>query len=825
MSILRWVILTGYILALSLFGAIGTAYAFQEPPVSDFAAGYLYEACGALVKAQVGTTPSGTNFATISIRDDATQETAFIGTAEPGVVVTNNTQTLRSLSSCFQDSIVTETVVGGPDFSTIELIETTITGTLDQRVTGQYNFTRIATEVPVKVTIRIDGGPNGPANPTVSWALVNSPPPPPPANTAPTANAGPDKTVREGLRVVLNGTRSSDPDDDPLTYRWTQISGIPVTLLDDVPSAPRFAPPIVPTNTPEVLSFQLIVNDGLLDSAADTVNITITNENQRPVTDAGPDQVVNEGATVTLDGTASADPDPDADGLTYAWTQTAGTLVTLSRIRVVSPTFVAPILPDNTPEVLTFELVTTDRIVPVVEGSIDTVNITVRNLNDIPVANAGPDQVNLTIGTAVTLDGADSSDADGDDLTYQWTQTAGPSVILENLDSDSPGFTVPNIATNTAFIFSLIVNDGIDDSIADEVSIFTVETTPPTVEITGVPGTTNAIFTANFTFSEDVSGFALDDLVLGNASASEFNGSGAIYTALITPLGDGVSTIDIPAGIAQDAAGNDNLAAAQMSTTFDATAPTVVLSGVPANVRGPFELTINFLEPVTGLTLAGVNVENGTASGLVAASTQVYTVTIIPTSNGAVTMNLAAGAAQDAAGNDSEASNTVTTDFVDENFVRTRTTGIIKNFIARRADQITLNDPDLAGRLLDQGTDGRLSGQAERRNANISFSGKASGEDAMLDKVIGADAAAKLNMWVEASFVSISAETADNDLALVHAGVDYRVSEDTLIGVMGQYDRADERDDVMIGPMKGTTLKILTPLAMAGWPGRMSSRA
>ena len=65
------------------------------------------------------------------------------------------------------------------------------------------------------------------------------------------------------------------------------------------------------------------------------------NTNRAPTADAGLDQSVNEFDTVTLDGSASNDPDA-GDTLTYSWTQTAGTTVTLSDATVQMPTFDAP---------------------------------------------------------------------------------------------------------------------------------------------------------------------------------------------------------------------------------------------------------------------------------------------------------------------------------------------------------------------------------------------------------------------------------------------------------------------------------------------------
>lgn len=77
--------------------------------------------------------------------------------------------------------------------------------------------------------------------------------------------------------------------------------------------------------------------------------------NQAPVADAGEAQTVTVGAPVTLDGSASSDPDGHTP-LAYGWTQTDGPAVTLSSAQSAQPTFTAP----ATPAVLTFALVVTD---------------------------------------------------------------------------------------------------------------------------------------------------------------------------------------------------------------------------------------------------------------------------------------------------------------------------------------------------------------------------------------------------------------------------------------------------------------------------------
>ncbi|WP_173487499.1 Ig-like domain-containing protein [Aliiroseovarius sp. xm-m-378] len=94
---------------------------------------------------------------------------------------------------------------------------------------------------------------------------------------------------------------------------------------------------------------------------------------------------------------------------------------------------------------------------------------------------------------------------------------------------------------------------------------FTVTVTdsePPTVGITGAPGDFigTALFNLTITFSEPVSGFATGDISLRNANVVTLTGSGTTYAAQLKATGAGDVTVQVPAGAAQDAAGNGNLA-------------------------------------------------------------------------------------------------------------------------------------------------------------------------------------------------------------------------------------------------------------------------
>jgi hypothetical protein len=201
----------------------------------------------------------------------------------------------------------------------------------------------------------------------------------PPVNEPPVADAGSDQTAAEGVTVKLDGSNSSDVDDGIKSYSWTQTGGPSVTLSSTSAVTPTFTSPDV-TQGGASLAFLLRVTDNGGLQSTDTCIVNVTWGNEPPVANAGSDQTVAEGVTVTLNGSGSTDPD---DGIaSYSWTQTGGPAVTLSDPTYVQPTFVTvPV--DLAGATLTFELTVRDN--SSLETT-DTVSVTIddNGITDFP---------------------------------------------------------------------------------------------------------------------------------------------------------------------------------------------------------------------------------------------------------------------------------------------------------------------------------------------------------------------------------------------------------------------------------------------------------
>ena len=199
--------------------------------------------------------------------------------------------------------------------------------------------------------------------------------------------------------------------------------------------------------------------------------------NTAPVVNAGSDQQVDGGETVSLSGTGS-----DNEGVvTYSWSQISGPQVTLNQNSIANPSFIAPNVDTDTS--ITLEVTVSDG-----EGltATDTVLISIKasgsvSVNTPPTVNAGVDQT-VDEGNLVQLS-ATGSDPEGS-IVVTWEQISGPSVQVFNSSILSPTFIAPDIDVEQAIVLQVTATDEMGVSVMDNVEI-TIQNVaannPPTI--------------------------------------------------------------------------------------------------------------------------------------------------------------------------------------------------------------------------------------------------------------------------------------------------------------------------------------------------------
>ncbi|MGB0935832.1 MAG: PKD domain-containing protein [Colwellia sp.] len=415
--------------------------------------------------------------------------------------------------------------------------------------------------------------------------------PPSSGNEQVVAIVGGNQKSIVGNTVILDGHSSYDTLNNSLTFAWTltKPSGSNATLSSASDVFPTFIPDVDGT-----YQAQLVVKANGINSQAVTSIIAVGNVNTPPMANAGHDistsAFVNNSNTVTLDGSLSHD--LDGDVLSYFWEihdKPSGSSASLTDDHTPHPTLTT----DMTGDYELTLVVSDGQSYSQVDSVIVEQLIASGSVNHKPVANAGIDQKVPANNVLITLDGTASSDVDGDSLTYQWrvsSEPAGSSVSLTNSTGLMPTFTPSH---DGSYVVSLTVNDGLIDSLPDNVAVVVASTTntnhTPQVALTNNASATPAVntailFTASVTDldANDTHTYQWNIISQPNGSSAPLNES--LNTSTLTPDVLGIYIVQV---IATDSAGASSVAVTNSITVSGVTppnqAPTAVISASSTN--------------------------------------------------------------------------------------------------------------------------------------------------------------------------------------------------------------------------------------------------
>jgi len=198
-----------------------------------------------------------------------------------------------------EDSVVTFDGSASTDENGIATYTWTFTDLTPKTLSGKNPTYTFATPGVYTITLEVTDAAGNTATHTVTITVRDV--------TKPVANAGSDRTVEQGISTTLDGSASTD-NVGVTGYTWTFTDVTVKTLTGDKPA--------YTFNTPGVYTITLNATDAAGNWATDTVVITVTLDATNPVANAGQDQTVNVGATVTFDAGGSTD---NVGIVSYEW--------------------------------------------------------------------------------------------------------------------------------------------------------------------------------------------------------------------------------------------------------------------------------------------------------------------------------------------------------------------------------------------------------------------------------------------------------------------------------------------------------------------------
>lgn len=263
--------------------------------------------------------------------------------------------------------------------------------------------------------------------------------------------------VRGQATITLDASQSRDPDGTIQSYKWEQVGQVPSNCVIANPAA--MITTVKPANGEQwkvgVYTFRLTITDNLGAIATDDIKVTVVpNPDIPPNVNAGNDFVAQLPFTkITLTSLAN---DPDGTVASYSWGNVSGPTVPT----IVSPNAASTDVTGLIAGIYKFRVkVTDDKGASVA----DTIQVTVKPVNQPPVPSAGADQTITLPVTSVTIGLQDQPG-----LVVQWIKSSGPSAVIEQPNNSITKVSglVPG---NYVFVKTVMATNG--TSVTDEVRV------------------------------------------------------------------------------------------------------------------------------------------------------------------------------------------------------------------------------------------------------------------------------------------------------------------------------------------------------------------
>ena len=571
--------------------------------------------------------------------------------------------------------------LGGTDASSFDIVSTS--GQLQTKSVLDYE-----TDNSYTVTVTVsDSTDTDSITVTISVTNVNEAPtfPGTTATRSIAENTGTGENIGAAVSATdpdVAGTNTDvNPDDDNVDALTYTLDGTDAASFEIVGTSGQLQTKLaLDYETDNSYTVTVSVSDGT-DTDTITVTINVTNINEAPTfpgTTATRSIAENTAASTNIgaavsatdpDGTTDVNPDDDnVDALTY----------TLGGTDASSFAIVGTSGQLQTKLALDYETDNSYTVTVSVSDGTDTDSITVTinitNVNEAPkfatttttrsiAENAA---VGTNIGAAVSATDPDGTtdvnpeDATVDALTYTLGGTDAASFAIVSTSGQLQTKAALDHETKSSYEVTVTASDGGTDTASITVTINISETTPLNVSITVPTGVQNGAFEVTVVFDEAVTGFAQSELVVTGTSGSSITTwnpqtGGTDYKATITPTQTGTAIFKVAAGVAKDAAENQNTAATQQTVQVNLTRPTVSIT-IPSDAQnGAFEVTVVFSEAVTGFAQSELVVTGTSGASITTWSPQTggtdYKATITPTSGGTAIFNVAENVAEDTGGN------------------------------------------------------------------------------------------------------------------------------------------------------------------------------